>query len=108
VYGVFITWGYTAQGITTATTTVYARVGDAFREILSVPLGQLWSTTFETKPTPTGIYDIVEERKPTDASKVLKWGPSDADDVRQDAGRQRRQHQGFRYLPVRWQRIPQN
>lgn len=63
-YGVFVYDGSVDQGYTGGSTTVFARVGDEFRSVLSMiteqssPGGTAWSTIFRSIPTSTGLYDI--------------------------------------------------
>lgn len=72
-YGVFIEDGYTAQGQTTAGTVLYSRIGDRFRQILSLATyestsmlideGESWNSTITLIPTDMGFYDILVERQ---------------------------------------------
>lgn len=99
IYGVFLTSGYTAQGFTTQGVTLYARIGDSFREILSLSTseddppefgGGGWSSTIEIRPAAAGLYDVVVHRKGKTGPEDLRWveGPDEGkDDVAGDDDR---------------------
>lgn len=67
-YGVLLYDGWVAQGYTGGSTSIFARVGDEFRSVLSTvteqsaPDGRAWTTNFKFNPTSTGLYDIEVNR----------------------------------------------
>jgi hypothetical protein len=87
LYGVFLESGYTAQGHTNIGVTLFARIGDAFRPILDLQLAEGgflkddygWSSTITMKPTNTGLYDLLVERKGNRGPQDLRWtdGPEE-------------------------------
>ncbi len=79
LYGVFLESNYMAQGYTSGSVTLFARIGDSFREILNLQLSQGnpdgygWSSTYTMESTSTGFYEIFVKRKGNYGAKNLKW-----------------------------------
>lgn len=76
-YGVFMKDGYTAQGWSVCSTSIHARIGDTFREIMllitaqSDPEGRAWDSKLTMLPTSTGFYNI----------EVQRWGENGPEDL---------------------------
>ena len=99
IYGVFLTGGYTAQGVTTQSVSMFARIGDTFRDIFDTETmeenpaeygGGGWSSTIQIKPVPTGLYDLVVKRAGDGGPNDMRWknGPDEEkDDIANSDGK---------------------
>ena len=78
-FGVLLESGFMAQGWIVGATSIYTRMGDSFREVLSLmtnqaaPDGRAWDSTLTFKPTTTGLYDIEVNRKGEHGARDLVW-----------------------------------
>ena len=96
-HGIFMRYGYTAQGWTVGVTSVLTRIGDSFTEVLrlisdqSDPDGRGWTSKMTTKPTNGAFYAIDVERRGyddqseglvfLDGDESLKYDVADYNDV---------------------------
>ncbi len=78
-FGVMLETGYMAQGWIVGATSIHTKMGDSFREVLSLMTNQAapderaWDSTITFKPTTTGLYDIEVNRKGQHGPKDLVW-----------------------------------
>ena len=78
-YAIQMDYGYMAQGWIMGAISLHAKIGDSFRDILTLatceydPEGNGWNSKINTTPTKTGFYIIEVIRKGTRGDEDLKF-----------------------------------
>lgn len=97
-FGVLLEDGYTAQGWTNCTTSLYVRVGDRFKNVLKLlvsqgdPDGRSWSSLIKVQDTKSGLFNLVIQRSGAGSTEELVFmdsAPEWKADVADHSGRVR-------------------